>query len=182
MVQSDTLNANVFSCTDHVNFNVRVFNMSNVATIVSKAVTTSTQMTQATQTAVADITQEVKSLAKGLDPTAMIVIAVVVVVALIGAGMFGLNKVANVMLSLQFWFIVSLLAALGATAVDLIRLGGTSIWPYKKDDADRNRAILIISSIVGGAALLATGATGFMLVKNKNSSNPSTAAPKSLTF
>jgi hypothetical protein len=168
LVQTDVTNENIWGCADQGHANIRIFNQTNAVSSITKAVTNTEQVTTATQTAVQDITQYIKSLATGLDPTILAVMAVAVVLAIIGVSLFGVNKVANLLVTPQFWFVVSLTATLGASILDLIKLTGLTVWPYSKDDADRNRAIFLISSIVGGAALLSTGITGYMVVKSKS--------------
>ena len=163
IMQSDVINENILTCVG-VNVNTRVLDMKNDVKVMMKSVTTSQEVVDAKQSAVLDIAQEVKSLAEGMDPMAILGAIVVVVLVVIGAGLFGVNKVVDILISTKFWFLASLVAMLGGATVDLLRIGASSsIWPYKKDATERNKNILIVSSIVGGIGLVGTVITGFMI-------------------
>jgi hypothetical protein len=153
IVQSDVISENIFTCMDGSDVDVKIINLKNDVKALLDAVTSSQEVLDAKQSAVIDIAQEIKSLASGLDPTALISIVVLIFVLIGGGAFFGVTKVVNLLTSTQFWFIVSLLGAAGGAAIDLARIGGDNVWPYKKGDDKRNKTILTFASIVGGVGL-----------------------------
>jgi hypothetical protein len=167
VMQTESTQHNTFKCKQGDEVNVVLFDMKNDIKTVSQMITSSEQVTQAQQSAKNDIAQEIKSLATGLDPTALIGIILAIVLVVGGGAFFGVNKAVNLLTSAQFWFIVSLVGTAGGLGLAMLRLGNGAVPPYKKDDKERNNAILIISLVVGGISAAALAVTGFMITRPK---------------
>lgn len=174
-IQSQTLTENLFSCTDNNDFEARILNMSNVTEVVTDIVTKSSQVSDVRQSAIMEITQEVKSKAEGLDPTMLALIGLAILLVVVGVGFFGAGKAVSLLLKPQFWMMISLLVGLSGTALALIKLGGDGTWPYKKDDEARNKTVLSVAGVMAGVGFVGTAVTGFIVYKSdqKKKSLPS---------
>jgi len=137
--------------------------MKNDMQAIIKSITGSKQVVDARQTAIQDIAQEVKSLATGLDPTMLALIALAIVLAVGGVGFFGVNKAVNVLLSAKFWFLITLLLGLGGTALALIRLGGDGTPPYQKGKTEHNKTVLTVAGVMAGMGFVGAAATGYLV-------------------
>ena len=160
-INSQEVQTSIYKCFDSAHNNSPITQKNDILKVM-KLITTSSQVTEARQSAILDIAQEVKSLATGLDPTLLALIILAIVVAVGGVGVVGVNKVVNIFLSVKFWFLVSLLTTLGGIFVDMIRIGGDGTWPYKKRDAAHNKNVMIVSSSIAGIGAVGAIATGYM--------------------
>ena len=164
IVQTDVSQHNIFSCAGQdANVDIVLFDMNNDAKTLSQQITSSSEVTTAEQTAVTDIAQEIKSLASGLDPTALVGIILAIFLLVGGGAFFGVNKVVNLLTSAQFWFIVSLVGTVGGAGISLLRIGNGAVWPYETDNKTKNNSVLIVSLVVGGISAAAMAITGYMI-------------------
>ena len=161
-ISSQEVQSSIYKCFDSAHNNSPITQKNDVQKVI-KLITTSSQMTEARQSAILDIAQEVKSLATGLDPTMLALIALAIVLAVGGIGVVGVNKAVNVLLSAKFWMLITLLIGLGGTGLALVRLGGDGTWPYKKGDKARNKTVLTVAGVLAGMGFIGAGATGYLV-------------------
>jgi hypothetical protein len=143
------------------NANVSFMKFGQQVKMVSSVVTDSENVNKVKQELVSQVEQHATSKATGLDPTAMVLIIVLVVLVVVGAPILGGMKLLG---SPWLWMIVGVVAGLSGFYFDISTQ--THTWPSKKGDTDSKRKNLLIGgTITGGIGSVIAIVSGLLIAK-----------------